>query len=271
MTGYFSVRNFEKFQHYKDRNPPWIRLYNSLLDSYEYACLPDTAKAHLVAIYLLASRSNNRIPADTAWLKSALHATEEVDLLPLINGDFIVPDQSCSEALALCNQPAPQRESREEKNIKNPSPDGEPPLSQADLDDAVEAWNSLAHDCGLAKVERMNDSRRRALRVRLRECDGLPGWAAALGKVRNSPFLLGENDRGWKADFDFLTQPKSFTKLMEGAYDRAKPTAKAFTGADRLSEQLRSIGIGLSDGPRPLEPFGDLTGGDIIDQPARSH
>jgi len=41
--------------------------------------------------------------------------------------------------------------------------------------------------------------------------------------------------------------------------------------ADRLSEQLRAIGAGHLDGPRPLEPFGDFAGGDIIDQPARSH
>jgi hypothetical protein len=37
--------------------------------------------------------------------------------------------------------------------------------------------------------------------------------------LERSAFCRGENDRGWRADFDFLLQPKSFTKLLEGAYD----------------------------------------------------
>jgi hypothetical protein len=29
-------KNFEQFQHYKDRNPPWIKLWTRLLDDYEF-------------------------------------------------------------------------------------------------------------------------------------------------------------------------------------------------------------------------------------------
>src|SRR5690606_19747530 len=36
VAGYLTVKNFERFQHYKDRNPPWIKLYNDLLDDYEF-------------------------------------------------------------------------------------------------------------------------------------------------------------------------------------------------------------------------------------------
>lgn len=119
MTGYFAVRNYETFQHYKDRNPPWIKLYNSLLDSYEYAQLPDATKAHLLAIYLLASRTNNKIPADFAWIKASIKAHEEVDLLTLVKYDFIVPDQQCSEMLALCGQVAPQSRGEGEGESKS--------------------------------------------------------------------------------------------------------------------------------------------------------
>src|SRR5687768_18068275 len=52
--------NFESFQHYKDRAPPWIKLYNELLDDYEFGQLPDASKMHLVAIWLLASRSDRK-------------------------------------------------------------------------------------------------------------------------------------------------------------------------------------------------------------------
>ena len=35
----FSVKNWDEFQHYKDRNPPWIKLHNHLLDDYEFEML----------------------------------------------------------------------------------------------------------------------------------------------------------------------------------------------------------------------------------------
>ncbi len=116
MSGHFSVRNFEKFQHYKDRNPPWIRLYNSLLDDYEFGRLPDASKAHLLAIWLLASRYDNKIPYDSEWVSRRINATEPVDLDALAKGGFIVADQGCSKTLADCKQDAKPEESREEES-----------------------------------------------------------------------------------------------------------------------------------------------------------
>ena len=49
-TAVFRVKNFENFQHYKDRNPPWIKFYNEVLDDYDIGRLPDASKAHLFAI-----------------------------------------------------------------------------------------------------------------------------------------------------------------------------------------------------------------------------
>ena len=115
MTQTFSVRNFERFQHYKDRSPPWIKLYNELLDDYRFAVLPDASKWHLVAIWLLASRSDNEIPADTKWIAGHIGATEQVDLTPLQEAGFIVTGQSRSDAPASCAQSAmPERESETE-------------------------------------------------------------------------------------------------------------------------------------------------------------
>ena len=89
MTVYFRVHAFERFQHYKDRNPVWIKLYNDLLGNYEHDHLPDASKAHLHAIWLLASRSENRIPIDAAWIAGKIGATEPVDLWLLSDAGFI--------------------------------------------------------------------------------------------------------------------------------------------------------------------------------------
>lgn len=87
---YFSVKNFEQFQHYKDRSPPWIKFYNSVLDDYAFTRLPDAARFHLVAIWLLASRTDNRIPNDPEWVRQAIKANVSVDLCALFDAGFLV-------------------------------------------------------------------------------------------------------------------------------------------------------------------------------------
>ena len=87
------------------------------------------------------------------------------------------------------------------------------------INEVIEAWNDLAEARGLAKVVKVTDARRKQIQARLKEYEP-DDWSKALTAIYNSKFLCGENERGWKADFDFLLQPKSFVKLVEGAYDR---------------------------------------------------
>src|SRR5262249_51283737 len=130
MTRTFHVKNFERFQHYKDRAPPWIKLYNELLDDYEFSCLQDASKLHLILIWLLASRSDNNLPYDPAWLARRINASEPVDLDALVSAGFIVVDQPlqsveqvASKTLADCKQVArPERERETEKDAASPPP-----------------------------------------------------------------------------------------------------------------------------------------------------
>lgn len=96
-----------------------------------------------------------------------------------------------------------------------------------DLSEAVSTWNEMAEVTKLPKIQRLTEPRTKALKARLAEAGGIEGWRLAISKVRDSPFLRGENDRGWKADFDFVLHPKKFTKLMEGSYDSTRNTSKS--------------------------------------------
>ena len=112
------VKNFERFQHYKDRNPPWIKLYNSLLDDYHFAQLPDASKWHLVAIWLLASRSNNSIPADEAWVTRMAGAHTPVRFEPLVSAGFVELYDSASGLVAERKQDDDlETETEERENI----------------------------------------------------------------------------------------------------------------------------------------------------------
>lgn len=100
------VRNWEKFQHYHKRNPPWIRLYNEILDNYDFSRLPDASKWHAVGIWLLASRFDNRIPDDPKWIGQRINATSNVDVDALISAGFIEHYDDASDTLAPRTQSA---------------------------------------------------------------------------------------------------------------------------------------------------------------------
>lgn len=129
---FFRVKDFERHQHYKDRAPPWIKFYNSILDDYNYTRLPDASRSHLVAIMLLASRTENRIPFDAEWVRMAIKATTTVDINALLEAGFIEEIQDCSKMLATRLQDArPEREreqsrDRAEQSTAEPRPRANP-------------------------------------------------------------------------------------------------------------------------------------------------
>ncbi len=86
---YLRVKNWGRFQQYKDRTPPWIKLHTDLLDNYEFSALPDASKAHLILIWVLASKVDNKIPARPDWIATKIFATEPVDLELLIEAGFL--------------------------------------------------------------------------------------------------------------------------------------------------------------------------------------
>jgi hypothetical protein len=108
----------------------------------------------------------------------------------------------------------------------------------APLREAVRLYNETAEQVGLPQCQSLTKARRGQLQQRLSECGGIEGWKIALAKARDSPLCRGDNDRGWKADFDFLVQAKSFTRLMEGAYDRKQGANGKYTIRDSIEKAL---------------------------------
>lgn len=121
MTEWLRVKNWDRFQHYKDRSPPWIKLHYTTLDDYAWSHLPDTAKAHLMGIWLLASRQDGRIPNDAAWIGTRIGARSRVDLGVLIRAGFLEKDASTalapsdSESLDLEEKRREETEKRREE------------------------------------------------------------------------------------------------------------------------------------------------------------
>lgn len=50
---------------------------------------------------------------------------------------------------------------------------------------------------------------------------GLQFWEGLFHDVLECPFMLGDNNRSWRADFEFLTTGSKIQRFMEGKYDAA--------------------------------------------------
>lgn len=63
------IKNWKKFQHFKDRRPPWIKLYHTLLDDVDWYALSDAEARTLTLCWLVASEYGGELPkiADLAW------------------------------------------------------------------------------------------------------------------------------------------------------------------------------------------------------------
>lgn len=81
----------------------------------------------------------------------------------------------------------------------------------------------------LPKVVRLTDKRRRAVRL-IHDKGYTPEQLdEVFRKAQASSFCTGQNDRHWKADFDWLLNESNLVKVLEGKYDNpaaAKPPEK---------------------------------------------
>lgn len=119
--GRITVKNWSRFQHYKQRRPPWIKLHRELLDDFAFACLPLASQALAPRLWLLASEADDgSFPDDVPLLVFRLHCTED-DLLsaikPLIEKGFLSCSHDASVLLASRKQEAhPEKRRVEERN-----------------------------------------------------------------------------------------------------------------------------------------------------------
>jgi hypothetical protein len=70
------IKHWNKFQHFKDRKPPWVKLYRDLLDDLDWHELDAQASKVLVMLWLIASEDEGRIPP-TKTLAFRLRMTEK--------------------------------------------------------------------------------------------------------------------------------------------------------------------------------------------------
>ncbi len=257
----------------------WFRMYEEILDDPKVQKLPDDLFKAWVNVLALSSRNGGKLGnvSDCAF---ALRLTDDaiVTLLDRLlnaglidrvsggaNGYSYAPhswdkrqyksDSSTSRVKRFREKSEPLPETAPETDTEADTetdrkgtivptvPASKPDLLDKETVEAIiTAWNNLADDVGLAKVQHLSDARRKALKLRLKELGGLEGWYRLCNKIRNSSFLTGKGDSVWKCSFDWVLKSSSVIKVMEGNYDdRSKKGSLAsnFGEVDDFIDDLR--------------------------------
>jgi hypothetical protein len=89
----FRIKDWDKFQYYKFRRPPWIRLHVSTLQSEDWVMLDDGGKLLMLSLMMLASQFDGHLPAivtNPDYLKRVLHLDHSPNIKPLISHGFLL-------------------------------------------------------------------------------------------------------------------------------------------------------------------------------------
>lgn len=191
------VRNWEKFQHYADRDPTWIKLYRDVLTTEAWVLGTDISRLLQIAITLLAARYKNSIPNQWALIKkvASLDFSEvqfKKALAHLSEQKFLeIQDVDQSASNGLAQRYAREEEIRGEERREEVSiPSGSHSDKSEIVAQVFEHWKSIWNHPRAAL-----DLKRTAAIAR-----ALKGYAAedlctAISGYRNSPHHTGQNDR----------------------------------------------------------------------------
>lgn len=100
---------------------------------------------------------------------------------------------------------------KELEESATPTPRASSPTELAAL------WNRFSPP--LPKCRELSATRRKAAQARLRAHPEHEYWLSVVARIADSAFCKGENDRAWKATFDWLLRPDTSTRVLEGKYD----------------------------------------------------
>lgn len=128
MSAFLVVKSWDRFQHYKDRDPPWIKLYRDTFTTESWVLGTDLSRLLQLASTMLAARYSNRIPLNFKLLaKVASLDCDEASFMAavthLVEHNFLEIQQDeqerkhdASKPIAKCSSEAEQSRAEAEQS-----------------------------------------------------------------------------------------------------------------------------------------------------------
>ena len=126
MSGFLAVRNWRKFQHYKDRRPIWIKVHTELVTpGSPWLSLSIEARGVLTGLWLLAAEYGNVIPNDPEHIAKLLRTSPRAcrQALTELKKDRWIQERSTARRAS--RSASPEKEKEKEKETPLPPLDSE--------------------------------------------------------------------------------------------------------------------------------------------------
>ena len=222
------VKNWHKFQHFKDRKPPWIKLYRDILDDIFFHELDGDSAKVLFMLWLIASENDGILPSNKELsfrlrmnLKSMNSCISKLSHWLIQDDISLISDISAISAGYQDNRLETETETETETDIGNSIP-------RCPVDKIVELYHQTLPE--LPKVMAVTEKRKSAIKQRWTLIkpdsleDGVEAFKDYFGVVRESEFLMGRKPatNGHKvfvATLEWLVNESNFVKVCERNYN----------------------------------------------------
>jgi hypothetical protein len=252
-----ALKNWERHQHYKDRDPPWVKLYRDLLTSESWVLGTDVSRVVQVASILLAARYSNAIP--NVW--NVFRKVTSIDcteaqfsdaLSHLVATNFLEIQQCASVAnpvaqvasngLAKCSTEAEAEKSRAEGDktrARDPVPreSGDAlcrtPSAEDVLAEMSDSWKADVEGVNVEALQRFFDFVAREINPPSKRKEFSPSARIATAKK-----LAGMGD----ADLQAQVVEQSISNDHATLYAlKDRPSKQAASAAQSIADQRREL------------------------------
>jgi len=227
----------------KEKTDPFARVPKEMLD-----CKEISWKAKGILSYLLSKPKDwklrvsdicNHGPEGSAAVRAALAELRSIGYADLerklekgkvvewvwkvCDSPIFIDEQPDGDFPHLANSDVaePDLENRDHTKTNNTKKEVTKKEGSCAAPPEVEYWNGKGV---LPKIIKWDGSRFKKLLSRRKDSFFMENWQAAIDRICQSKFCLGQvkSDRDWVADFDWFLKYESFVKIMEGRYDDKK-------------------------------------------------
>lgn len=223
------IKNWSRYQSYKDRRPPWIRFHRTMLDNYQFQSMSSESRALLPMLWLLACEhkepTSGIIPYQIKEISFRLRLDQDVletTIKEIQGADFIECIESVTKPLQDSNknvtleteaEPEPETETKTKKPVP---PVGVPVCPHVEI---IAAYHELLPM--MPKVKCWTDKRKKLLKTRWTEegeRQSVDWWNDFFKEISKSNFLTGKTEKPFTCSLEWLLNLTNFTKVVEGFY-----------------------------------------------------
>lgn len=126
---FLSIKNYERYQHYKQRNPPWVKLYKSIFADRAFMNLSVESRYLYIGLLTLASECDNKVINDPSFIAHRLAISpSQINLKPLFqSGLLLASETSIRRYTNACLEAETETETEKRESIAAGDPALPPP------------------------------------------------------------------------------------------------------------------------------------------------